>query len=364
MYTIGETLQYGDRSEQAHMMPDYESFVRNLEQTREWGQLEERRMAGYKGRVRGWLLSFVVMFFGIVLPSIGHFLGGLFLVVMSIVMIPLFYHQTHKKYSAFYKKVVVSKLVQDLFVRSRLELPEGVSMMSKCSFHRDKHVSFPGFMQFPLFEKYNRKPSEYDGEDLFVGRLGDTSFQFSDLLIYNIRKLPFDRDNPIYFPVFRGHAFFADFHKHFNGTTILTTRGGKIRRKMGVSGTRIETVSIEFNRMFNITTTDEVTARYLLPANMLERIIALRKLFSKKEIAICLHNGMLGIVIPKADFFEIKGLKRLENAWVLRTYEEIKALVDIVDLLNLNLRIWNASRPKEKLKEKPKEKPKGKRRKA
>jgi hypothetical protein len=99
--------------------------------------------------------------------------------------------------------------------------------------------------------------------------------------------------------------------------------------------------SHEFDRIFRITTTDEITARYLLPANMQERMINLRKLFPRKGMAICLHEGMLVISIHNVDFFESDGLKKLDAGGMKRTYDEIKAIMDIIELLNLNLRIWN-----------------------
>ena len=103
----------------------------------------------------------------------------------------------------------------------------------------------------------------------------------------------------------------------------------------------MHTISLEFDKQFKVTTTDEVTARYLLPVNMLERILVLRKLFPRKGMALCLHDGLLIISIHDADFFEIPGIQKIGGKGVLRTYREIKAILDIIELLNLNLRIWS-----------------------
>jgi hypothetical protein len=180
----------------------------------------------------------------------------------------------------------------------------------------------------------------FSGEDLFSGTLGETDFQFSDFVFKQNRDLLIVNQS-IDVTVFRGLVFIADFHKSFEGTTTLTTRKGKIYKQQTIIGSSMGTVSHEFDRMFKVSTTDEITAQYLLPANIMERIISLRKLFAGNGMAICLHEGILVISIHEADFFESKGLKKLESQGLLHTYKEIKTIVEIIELLNLNLRIWS-----------------------
>ena len=175
---------------------------------------------------------------------------------------------------------------------------------------------------------------------MFTGKLGETSFQFSDFVIKQNRDIPL-ADQNIDLTVFKGLVFMADFHKAFEGTTTLITRKGKKYKRQTLIGSRMRTVSHEFDQMFNVFTTDEITARYLLPANMLERIINLRKLIPGEGMAICLHEGKLVISLHNIDFFESDGLKALDNHGLMRTYQEIKAILEIIDLLNLNLRLWN-----------------------
>lgn len=321
------------------MVPEYEGFVRQLEGTDGWRELNRQRKIAHWRRVFGWFFGLALLVLGFfLLVFIGEVMSGLGSVVMSVVMVIVFYRISHKHYSAYYKQLVVPPLVQDVLVKSEVD-SGGSAGENECTFDHEDCIDFDQLLEIPLFQKYDHEKISYTGEDLFRGWLGDTEFQFSDFVIKRNRDLVLV-DQTIDVTVFRGLVFIADFHKAFEGTVTLTTKRGKVYRHQTMVGSRMNTVSFEFDKMFKVTTTDEMTARYLLPVNMLERIVALRKLFPRKGMAICLHDGLLAISIHDVDFFEIKGLSKLKSKGVQHTYSEIKAIIDIVDVLNLNLRIW------------------------
>ena len=324
------------------MVPEYEGFVRQLEGTDEWHELNRQRKIAHWRRVLGWfvglgllILGFSLLIFGTDGDTITSGLGAL---VMSVVMVIIFYRLSHKHYSVYYKQMVVPPLVQQVLNQSKVE-PDGAAADNECTFDHEDCIDFDKLLEIPLFHKYNHEKVSYTGEDLFSGWLGNTEFQFSDFVIKRNRDLVVvDQDVDV--TVFRGLVFIADFHKAFEGTVTLMTRRGKKYKHQTMVGSPMKTISYEFDKMFKVTTTDEITARYLLPVNMLERLVALRKLFPQKGMAICLHDGLMAISIHDVDFFEIKGLSKLKSKGVKRTYDEIKAIIDIVDILNLNLRIW------------------------
>jgi len=69
--------------------------------------------------------------------------------------------------------------------------------------------------------------------------------------------------------------------------------------------------------------------------------MALRSIFPDKGIAICLHKGKLIISIHKHDFFEIGKASMPRSRNIVQTYTEISEIIEMIDVLNLNLRIWN-----------------------
>ncbi|CAH0122622.1 MULTISPECIES: DUF3137 domain-containing protein [unclassified Paenibacillus] len=315
------------------MIPDYENFIQQLSGTKEWAELEKHRKKALLGRyLIAPLLCGGLFLFGVYFFNIGA-------VVVSVPFFIFMYRLAHKNYSKEYKKLIMPRLVTDMIKSfSNADAPGKTSV--QCRYNQSKHVSEHLLFNIPLFGKYKADRIFLEGEDFFSGYLGSTDFQFSDLTFKHNRDIPFANQD-INLTVYNGLVFIADFHKAFEGTTTLTTRTGKIYRRLTRIGSQMNSDSHEFDRIFRITTTDEITARYLLPANMQERMINLRKLFPRKGMAICLHEGMLVISIHNVDFFESDGLKKLDAGGMKRTYDEIKAIMDIIELLNLNLRIWN-----------------------
>lgn len=328
------------------MILDYESFVQHLSGSKNWKVLERHRKKAVLVRyllapligVSLFVLGIGILLFDSESDMVESGFGAIFLSIPIAIFV---YKLAHKHYSKEYKKLLVPQLVSDI-IKSYSETDATGNTSVQCEFSHSEHIDEEQLLSIPLFKKYKGSRIFLEGEDLFSGHIGNTEFQFSDLTFKRTRHIPIgDNDTDVNFTIFKGLVFIADYHKSFTGTTTLTTRKGKMYRRLTVPGSRMNTVSHAFDRMFKMTTTDEVTAKYLLPANMLERITHLRKLFPKLGMTLCLHEGMLVITIHNVDFFESDGLKRLDGAGMKRTYDEIKAIMDIIELLNLNLRIWN-----------------------
>jgi hypothetical protein len=210
---------------------------------------------------------------------------------------------------------------------------------TKCSFDVDGYIAKEELLQYPIFDRLN-EANVYRGEDYFTGTLGATDFQLCEISALQEER-EYESGNKIRTVLFEGLVLIADFHKDFEGTTVIETRKGMISRKLHHVGEAMNTISHEFDKHFRVWTTDETTARYLLPVDMLERLVRLRKQFPKNGMSICLHEGKLAIAIHRLDYFEARGIKKLEDEGVRHTYNEIRSILDIVDLLNLNTRIWN-----------------------
>lgn len=342
------------------MAHEYESFVQRLSGTQNWIELERHRRKAMLGRYLvmpsigiGLALLGVCLFLfsifsfdedtiftGLTITYEDTFFGGLGAIIVSVPLSIFLYKLTHKNYSKEYKKLLMPQLISDV-IKSYSDVGDASDKTHvKCKYKQSEHIDWKLLLDIPLFQKYKSNRIFPEGEDLFSGYVGSTDFQFSDFTFKKNVIIPL-ADQDFDLTVFTGLVFIADFHKAFEGTTTLSTRKGKMYLRLTRIGSRMNTVSLEFDHMFKISTTDEITARYLLPINMLERIANLRKLFPGKGMTICLHEGMLVISIHNVDSFESDGLKKLDAGGMKRTYDEIKAVMDIFDLLNLNLRIWN-----------------------
>jgi len=339
------------------MADSYEDILSELSRSKHWGHLEEVRKIALRRRVYAWILGFflLVLSLGMMLFGSGDVVfsgfGGLF---VSVFITRYCLRIVRKTYSAEYKKLFIPPLVTSVITQaansdtqaSRGNGSQRNQPANRCSFYHDRHINISLLQRIPLFAKYVGDDLIFHGEDLFSGKINKTDFQFSDFLIKREYKSKLV-DQTFEFTIFRGLVFIADFHKAFEGTTTLMSRKGKKYKRQRMIGSRMNTVSHEFDRLFRTTTTDEITARYLLPANIIERIIHLRKLFPKNGVSICLHNGIVVIAIQDVDYFEADGLNKPESKAVRHTYEQIQTLVSIIELLNLNIRIWNKRNEKD-----------------
>ena len=129
------------------------------------------------------------------------------------------------------------------------------------------------------------------------------------------------------------------FQKDFQGhTTILRNS----LFKLSSSGSRVKLENPDFEKTFDVYSTDQIEARYLLSPSMMERLLALDREFNK-NITISFRDSNILIAIPESrNHFEASIWKPMDDLSQLKNdCSSIHALVSIVEDLNLNTRIWS-----------------------
>lgn len=139
---------------------------------------------------------------------------------------------------------------------------------------------------------------------------------------------------------FKGMVFYADFNKNFSGQTILCTSSLSF-----FSYKKIKLESIDFNKNYTTRTTDEQEARYLLTPALQERLVQLRETLretvGEKSLTISfLDSRILILINTSKDRFEPTFIRKLTLERVKTDFACIKVMIDIVEALNLNTRIW------------------------
>lgn len=266
----------------------------------------------------------------------------LFLLGASIAL--LFYfsmikRRLNKGYSKEYKQEMIPLMLDQMMKGA--QAAELASKNYKCTYRAEHGVNRSQLSQTKLFEFM--KLDILEGEDRISGELSDIQFQYSEIrseeVYANSEGEKRSAQN------FQGFAFLVDFHKDFQGTTIIESRGRsarnykmKLRKHRGLK--TMSTVDVRFNKFYKVRTNDETLTRYLLPVNMLEKLLELGRMFPKKKIAISLNDGLFALVIHRMDLFEIKGFRPVSEQTLRRTYEELKVIMELVFTLGLNRRIW------------------------
>ncbi len=241
------------------------------------------------------------------------------------------------RYRSTFKSQVIAKLIVQFDPGLRYE-PEG----------------FVSESQFRASRIFTTSPDRYNGEDRVVGRVGETDLEFSEVHAeYESRTTDSKgRTQTHWVTIFRGVLFVADFHKHFQGTTVVLP--DSLEKSFGFLGKTLQSwnafrggslVSLEdpeFEKTFVVYGTDQVEARYILSPSLMQRLVALREKFDAWMALSFVDSRMVLAIRPKRDLFEPTVYTSLRNTEQLTSYrEDLRRILGIVEDLNLNTRIWS-----------------------
>ncbi|MEN8927672.1 MAG: DUF3137 domain-containing protein [Flavobacteriales bacterium] len=255
---------------------------------------------------------------GALLLSVFYFsLGGFFwFLVLFVFGIP-----------SILKSINRSSLVTQ--VKQNLLIPVLGEIMPDITYTPTLCVPQESFESSDLFER----PSRYKGEDLFEGIHGKTTFSFSE--IHAEKKTGSKNNN--YKTIFKGLFLVADFNKKLaNETFVFTSGGGKWFSKYK----RVRLENPEFESNFKVFSDNEVEARYVLTPSMMERLIALEKLFEAQLFASFRGNNVYIALENRHNFFETDVTAEITKQVIEDVVAEIDICVGIIDELDLNTRIW------------------------
>lgn len=182
----------------------------------------------------------------------------------------------------------------------------------------------------------------YQSEDRFEGRWGKTAICFAEAVAQRaVERGPITKRRTEYVTYFRGLVFIADFNKHFHSTTRLVPRGSEPGALRGESRVALEDPA--FMQTFDTWSTDQIDARYVLSPSLVERIGLLHRAFPGLRAKF--EAGRLLLFLPRAhDLFETTLATPADDPRVLAAFvEQVKRCLEIVQVLDLDTRIWSKS---------------------
>lgn len=263
--------------------------------------------------------------FGFIIPLIVGFIVGF---IKSALVVG----DSIKTYSLEYKRKIIGGIVRHLQPEMSYEPNAGISEEA-----------------FNSLGQYSR-PDRYDTEDLFHGVIGKTAVSFAevDAEEKRTRKDKDGKRETYWVTLFKGIVFVADFNKDFTARVTVSpdyeTDGffGLLSQKVESWDSKVVRLeSPEFEKYFKVRSSDDVQARYLFTPDMQQRMLALRDAISDR-MQMVFKDSSLYITIPQnGNWFEsdldvpVNNMQQLEGI-----AGQMQHLFQIVDILNLNLRIW------------------------
>jgi len=200
--------------------------------------------------------------------------------------------------------------------------------------------------------------STYTGEDLVFGTYKGIPVRFSEL---KVQEKHGTGKNTTYHTFFQGVFLIADFNKDFKYSHWVLPDSaeaafgqivGNFLQKINLPGrghmTRMEDPA--FEKKFVVYTENDVEARYILSPKLMRTMLALSERFRKgaSRIAFAFMNSNVYIAIPiegGRDLFEMPSHGELGEESARRNQEELKEILSVFDVMELDLRLWSKDRP-------------------
>lgn len=303
---------------------DFDSLAQKLTPTLQ--VLEDKRKELLKqGRKEG--LGFGALFFavGVVALALLQVLNLFVLIVLAVIAVIILFGCISAKsaiLSAFYKKEVVTEIIR--------------AFCPGATFSPERGISESVFENCGLFAS----PDRYHAEDLIQGCLGKTSFSCSEVHAEERRTQATKNGVRHYWvDIFRGFLFIADFHKDFQGETVIRRNS---LFKIGMGASRVKMENPDFEKVFDVFSSNQVEARYLITPSMMERMLKLDSIF-KGGITISFRHSTILVAIPDSkNRFEASVWTSLNDRSLVESdFALLRSLLAIVEELNLNTRIWS-----------------------
>lgn len=242
------------------------------------------------------------------------------------------YYTAERKYINEFKDKVFSKIV--------------AAINPGLTYNKSQYISKENFYASKIFtETANR----YSGEDHISGMVGKTEIYFSEIEAKERRQG--NKGRTYYVTFFKGLFMIADFHKNFNGhTLVLPDTAEKI---FGFLGKKLQSWNFsreqvvhmedaEFEKEFVVYSNDQVEARYILSTSMIQRILEMKKKYNTSVYLSFINSKVFIALKQNQNLFEPDFKEKITNSdYIQKFYNELGACLSIVDDLNLNTRIWS-----------------------
>ncbi|HAN09987.1 MAG TPA: hypothetical protein DCP90_05155 [Clostridiales bacterium] len=196
---------------------------------------------------------------------------------------------------------------------------------------------------------FNTIPNRYSGDDYVRGFIVDeeclektqerkgTNIEFSEI---DAERETGSGKNRHVEKIFKGLFFIADYNKNFTGFTKVIPD----YRKNWLFGSkdRVALEDPEFEKLFEVYSTDQIEARYILTPSLMDRLKKFKQKTGRPVYASFKGDKIHIAIQYNRNLFEPDVFKTLYDFAPMQQYfEDLQFAISIVEELNLNTRIWS-----------------------
>jgi len=174
-------------------------------------------------------------------------------------------------------------------------------------------------------------------EDMLTGERSSTPFLFYEAHLEEKRTTTDSkgRTRTTWVTVFRGQCLVAKFHKPFTGVTKVFRDAGMFNAflKIGQKGERVRLEDPLFEKAFEVFSTDQIEARFILTPDFMERLIHLEKTFKGRKLRCAFSGGEMLVCVEGKNLFEPGSMHRpmTDLARVREILDDFSAVFLLID---------------------------------
>jgi hypothetical protein len=226
-----------------------------------------------------------------------------------------------------YKRLVVGRVVK--------ALGEGLTYKPESSLTE---------RQFLALELFENQPSSFTSEDEISGLKANVAYS-----IHEVRATR--RQGKQTVTVFHGLMIRLDFNKNFHGRTTVVPNGmgnpaGSLLAGLFGGAPRKQQVNLEnpdFENIFDVYSTDDQEARYLLTPKLMELVLTANAANSDGQLRLSFLDNSLYVAVPsRGNHLEASLSETVTPDSAIGDLAQVLAFAErLVDELQLETRIWS-----------------------
>lgn len=227
-------------------------------------------------------------------------------------------------------------------------LPALAALFGDFIYQEDGGIPEEDLQRSKILPHYDR----ITAEDYFKGRYKNTELCFAEIRLKEERKIKkYERSKYVekteLVDVFQGLAVLVTLPENkFFGHTVAVQNRGRIAEYLHEKATglkRADLVSPTFEKDYDVYTSDQVEARYLIDPIMIERIQELKGFYGTQGISLAYYdNHFLALIPSRKNLFEPPkiNIQTLDTETLAYLKQEIENVLHIID----HLKLYNAGK--------------------
>lgn len=184
------------------------------------------------------------------------------------------------------------------------------------------------------------------GDDYFCGQYDGVQITVAETELqqreWNVQRRREDK-----YTIFKGVCILLEMNKNFAGETVVLQDKGLFNslyrlneRTFGLQNVRLE--DSRFEKLFEVFSSDQIEARYLLTTAFMERMLKLQTLFAGQTMQFAFKDNKLLIAIKtRQNMFEANSFFRsnVNKPKIDKVFDQFYTVFSIIKILKLNRRI-------------------------